>query len=593
MNSSLRLRAEERARTGKALGELTLSAEEMQEKLHELLVHQIELEMQNEELRQTQEDLEAVRARYFDLYDLAPIGYVTLSEEGLILEANTTIATMLGVHRSLLVSQPINRFIFKEDQDLYYRHRKHLVSSGEPRACTQRGCDLRLMNQEGIPFWAQIETKSAQEADGEMVHLTMISDITARKQAEQELLAAQSYLSNILNSMPSAMVGIDLHCAVTHWNKAAEDVVGLPARLALGLPLEEAFPRLLSQMDTIRAALRDSSPQNTKREVFVRDGVRGYQDVMIYPLVTEGIVGAVIRVDDVTQRVQIDEMMVQSEKMVSVGGLAAGMAHEINNPLSGILQSAQVVISHLQPDVPANRAAAEDCGCSMDSIQAYLKKRKIPVFMDAICQSGARAAGIVSNMLEFCRKSDVTHQAADINALLDKAVELSRFDYDLKKKYDFKSINIIREYAQDLPEVYCTSAEVEQVILNLLKNAAQAVVQRNETGAVPTITLRTALDGGLLRIEVQDNGVGMSDAVRKRVFEPFFTTKDVGEGTGLGLAVSYFIIVTKHGGSFDVQSQPGNGARFIMRIPLSANRTDDQTGEAYATGRSASSGEIQ
>ncbi|GFK93514.1 Sporulation kinase E [Fundidesulfovibrio magnetotacticus] len=580
MNASLRQRAEELARAGKAPRGPKLSPEEMQEKLHELLVHQIELEMQNEALRQSQEDLEAVRARYFDLYDMAPIGYVTLNEQGLILEANTTVASMLGVHRSLLVNQPISRFIFKEDQDHYYRHRKHLVASGEPHSCTQRGCELRLVNQEGISFWAQIETKSAQEADGEFVHLTMVSDISARKQAEQETVKAQEYLANILNSMPSAMIGIDLQCVVTHWNRAAEEATGTPARLALGRPLEDAFPRLLPQMDTIRAALRDRTPQNTKREVFIRNGVRSYQDVMIYPLVTEDIVGAVVRVDDVTRRVQIDEMMVQSEKMMSVGGLAAGMAHEINNPLSGILQSAQVVISHLQPDVPANRIAAEASGCSMDSIQAYLNKRQIPEFMEAINQSGARAAQIVSNMLEFCRKGDVPQQAADINALLDKAVELSRFDYDLKKKYDFKTITIVREYAQDLPEVYCTCAEIEQVALNLLKNAAQALVNQDAITSKPTITLRTALDGGLLRIEVEDNGIGMTDAVRKRAFEPFFTTKGVGEGTGLGLAVSYFIIVTKHGGSFDVQSQPGIGTRFIMRIPFSPDQTDAWTAAA-------------
>jgi len=266
-----------------------------------------------------------------------------------------------------------------------------------------------------------------------------------------------------------------------------------------------------------------------------------------------------------------------------VGGLAAGMAHEINNPLSGILQSAQVVISHLQPDVPANRAAAEASGCSMDCILAYLDKRQIPEFLEAISQSGARAAQIVSNMLEFCRKGDVRNQTADINALLDKAVELSRFDYDLKKQYDFKSIAIIREYASDLPEVHCTSAEIEQVALNLLKNAAQALVNKDAINAPPTITLRTARDGGLLRIEVEDNGIGMTDAVRKRAFEPFFTTKGVGEGTGLGLAVSYFIIVTKHGGSFDVQSQPGIGTRLIMRIPFTPDQADARTAAVEET----------
>ena len=125
--------------------------------LHELQVHQIELEMQNEELRRTQAELEASRARYFDLYDLAPVGYFTLSEEGLILEANLTAATLLGVARGALVKQPITRFILPEDQDIYYRHRKLLFETGSPQAC-----ELRLMKKDAAPFWVHIDSILAQ-----------------------------------------------------------------------------------------------------------------------------------------------------------------------------------------------------------------------------------------------------------------------------------------------------------------------------------------------------------------------------------------------------------------------------------------------
>jgi len=118
--------------------------------LHDLRVHQIELEMQNEELHRTQVELEASRARYFDLYDLAPVGYVTLSEKGLILEANLIAATLLGVARGALVKQPFRRFILPEDQDIYYRHGKQLSERGVPQVC-----ELKMLRADAVPFWAR------------------------------------------------------------------------------------------------------------------------------------------------------------------------------------------------------------------------------------------------------------------------------------------------------------------------------------------------------------------------------------------------------------------------------------------------------
>ena len=149
--------------------------------LHELRVHQIELEMQNEELRRTQEELEVSRARYFDLYDLAPVGYFTLSEQGLILEANLTAAKLLGVARGALVKQPLSRFILPEDQDIHYLHRKALLETGAPQAW-----ELRLLRKDAAPFWARVEATTAQGADGAAVWRAVVSDITERKLEEEE-----------------------------------------------------------------------------------------------------------------------------------------------------------------------------------------------------------------------------------------------------------------------------------------------------------------------------------------------------------------------------------------------------------------------
>src|SRR6267142_1057723 len=179
--ADLRSRAEHKAKAAETDIQETLSPEDARRVLHELRVHQIELEMQNEELRRTQVELEAAWVRYFDLYDLAPVGYFTFSEQGLILQANLTAASLLGVARGALVKEPVSRFILREDQDIFYRHRRKLFETDAPQAY-----ELRLVKGDGVQFWARLETTSAQVADGGPVARAVVSDITERKRAEEE-----------------------------------------------------------------------------------------------------------------------------------------------------------------------------------------------------------------------------------------------------------------------------------------------------------------------------------------------------------------------------------------------------------------------
>jgi PAS domain S-box-containing protein len=176
LNRILRRRAEENLKSGAAATEQVQSLDEANLLLHELRVHQIELEMQNEELLRTQVELDTARERYFDLYELAPVGYCTLSEQGLILEANLTVANLLGAARGDIVNKPLSRYIFREDQDVYYLHRKQLLESGEPQAY-----DLRMVKMDGSVFWAHLA------ADGAPVCRVVVSDITERKRAAAAL----------------------------------------------------------------------------------------------------------------------------------------------------------------------------------------------------------------------------------------------------------------------------------------------------------------------------------------------------------------------------------------------------------------------
>lgn len=397
-------------------------------------------------------------------------------------------------------------------------------------------------------------------------------DITERKMAEDELARLRKLLSNIVNSMPSVLIGVDTEGRVTQWNREAEKSTGVDAEEAQGKRLIDVFPRMAAEMEKIKRTIRERIPQKNERiETNVGGEIR-FSDITIYPLASNGIEGAVIRIDDTTERVRMEEMMIQSEKMLSVGGLAAGMAHEINNPLAGILQNVQVIQNRVKSSFPKNRQIAEACGTTMDFIGCYLDKREIIHMLDSIMESGRRAAQIVENMLSFSRKSGSRGGRCDLRVLMDQTVELASKDYDLKKKYDFRYIEILRQYHPAVPDVWCEGTKIQQVILNLLKNGAQAMAEKGKgtDGKQSRFILRVMPDEkpAMVRIEIEDNGPGMDEDTRKRIFEPFFTTKDIGAGTGLGLSVSYFIITENHHGTMAVESAPGRGTKFIIRLPV-------------------------
>ena len=279
----------------------------------------------------------------------------------------------------------------------------------------------------------------------------------------------------------------------------------------------------------------------------------------------DGLLTIIGMTHDVTERLRIEEIMIQSEKMLMISGLAAGMAHEINNPLGAILQHAQNIERRVSADIPANHAAAAEVGVSLELVSAYLQKRGIFGFIEHIRIAGIRASDIISNMLSFSRRSTTGAEFVDLTVLLERVLELAASDYDMKKKYNFAGIELRRLYGEDLPPVRIIKTELEQVLLNILKNAAQAF---EATAVRPQITLRTRIIEGMAIVEIEDNATGMDEATRMRVFEPFFSTKDVGGGTGMGLAVAYSIITKGHQGAIEVQSHPGVGSCFIVKLPL-------------------------
>ena len=224
-----------------------------------------------------------------------------------------------------------------------------------------------------------------------------------------------------------------------------------------------------------------------------------------------------------------------------------------------------VLDHHLTTKGYVDTEIAAASGTTMAAIQAYMAARGIPRMLKTIMASGHRAAEIVENMLSFARKSDTLVSSHNIIDLLERTLDLAATDYDLKKQHDFKQIKIIREYEEDLPPLPCEKQKIQQVVLNIFRNSAEAM--HSVTDRQPRLILRVEAEPEMARIEIEDNGPGMDEKTRRRVLEPFFTTKSSGVGTGLGLSVSYFIITENHGGTMAVDSTPGIGSRFIIRLP--------------------------
>jgi PAS domain S-box-containing protein len=395
-------------------------------------------------------------------------------------------------------------------------------------------------------------------------------NISQRKRAEQEI--QRSCLQNIFDSMPSSLVGVDPEGRITEWNDAAERLMGVSAAQAEGRCLVSVLPQFAGVLELLKEALSQRQPVSSKRLVIRGADTLQYADIMVYPLLAETeVVGAVVRIDDVSERVRLEQMLVQTEKMSSVGALAAGMAHELNNPLGVVLQGSQNILRRLSSDLPRNQRLAAALSVNLQQLRAYLEQSQILNFLEGIAEAARRAAQIVADMKTFSDCGYADFRPARLEDMLDTAVRLANSDLDLRRQYDFRQVEIIRDYDPELGIVYCNPTAIEQVFFNLLKNAAQALADVHRDTA-HRIILRTRGDGDWVRVEVEDNGAGMDEETRRHLFEPFFTTKPPGVGTGLGLSVSYFIVREEHGGSIAASSKPGSGTCFTIRLPRCLGR---------------------
>ena len=529
-----------------------LSPADAQRVLHDLQVHRIELELQNEELRRAQDALEASRARYFDLYDLAPVGYFTLNEGGLILEANLTGANLLGVARRALVNQPLGRFVVSDDADAYYLNHRQLFRTGEPRAF-----ELRLAKKNGAPFCAWIEATVTTDESGTRICRKMVSDITGRKAIQDKLRQSQSLLQTAgeiaqvggwaINLPDNALMWSDEICVILDYPKGT--VPPLAEALLLYPPASYA---VISA--ALGACTRDGTSFDCELEIFTAK--RRRLNVRVIGQAVRDKDGRITGIEgafqDITERkkaeqakASLEAQLRESQKMEALGTLAGGIAHDFNNILGTMLGNAELA----RHDARANWQAL--------------------VSLEEILKAGNRAKDLVQQILSFGRRQPTSRRVLSLPAVVEESVRLLRSGLPPGVRIDCRC-------APDTPSIVADPTQVQQVLLNIGNNAAHAMEGR--PGAIDIRVEGVTLDQASARFDlnlrpgpyacvtISDIGHGMDAAIRTRIFEPFFTTKAPGKGTGLGLSVAHGIMQA-HQGGIVAYSEPGKGSRFELYFP--------------------------
>ncbi len=368
--------------------------------------------------------------------------------------------------------------------------------------------------------------------------------ISERDQKEVALSRARDYIDGIINAMPSVLVGVDAEGRVTQWNRGAEALTGISGKEAVGRSVIQLFKGLGGDMIRVLEAVPTPTPLR-KNKIPVPGEEPLFYDITLYPLSVDGENGGVIRMDDVTERVRMEEMLIQSEKMHSVGLLAAGVAHEINNPTTGVINLSQILMNDTDRGSPSHDMARRING------------------------EGERIARIVNNLLSFSRTPEGEGEGKEpscIGGIITETLALT--EAQIRKEGTLLNLEI-----PALPLVSVIPRQIQQVFLNVISNAQYALNQRYPGGhgeKIMEIRCEAIQDQGaaMVRTTITDRGSGMPEQVTKRVFDPFFTTKPAGIGTGLGLSICHGI-VENHGGVLRIESREGRYTRATVDLPVS------------------------
>jgi PAS domain S-box-containing protein len=406
-----------------------------------------------------------------------------------------------------------------------------------------------------------------------------------RKKAEEALRVAHAETELFLTCIPSILIGLDSAGRITRWNAAAVATLGVEAAEVIGRTLDACGVQwvhtdLSSEVTRWLAISTFFSPEDL---AFKREDDTRFLSIGVQPIKgSSGTPGLIVTGADITRRKCLEEQLRQAQKLEAVGQLAAGIAHEINTPAQFVGDNIQflneswaniAVLIRLSRQlreeagsgsVQSQTAVALDAACQRADVDYLLAE--VPCAIDQSSKGMERISEIVRAVKEFSHPGGKEKRPVDINRAITTTITVARNEW----KY---VADMVTQLDPNVVPVSCLSGEFNQVMLNLIVNATQAIAANPATinGAKGTITISTFQLQDAVRIAVHDTGTGIPEDIRSRVFEPFFTTKPVGQGTGQGLALAHTVIVQRHKGQIWFESAVGTGTTFFVQLPLTPN----------------------
>jgi PAS domain S-box-containing protein len=522
--------------------------------LHELRAHEAELEAQNLKLLEAHQLLEESRNRYVDLYDFAPIGYVTLNDTGIIQTINQTGAAMLGLERSELIGMFFSRCVTKNDYRKFRGHLLNCMYENGPVAT-----ELHLTVKDGREIIVQLLSVAYPDPlQSATQYRTAMTDITEHRKAEDALRESELKYRKLFEESKDAILTMAADGSLDDANPAALELFGYTKEELRGVDFSRAFRCNAAERERFRQVLfRTGSVKDMQLELRRKNG----ETLLVHASASiiyddkKEIGGYRAFIHDLTAFKKLEQQLLQAQKMESIGLLAGGVAHDFNNMLTAILGFGETIMETVDPADETTKSN-----------------------IDRILEAAGRAKNLTGNLLAFSRKQVINPKPIAVNGTITTlSAFLTRIigeDIELRTKLSDKEMTIIADTGQ-----------IEQVLINLATNARDAMpaggrllleTQPLYIGETKKKTYDLDTSGNYACISVTDTGVGIDAENMKRLFEPFYTTKGVGKGTGLGLSISYGII-KQHGGSIVAKSTPGKGATFHIYLPLTAARSSEST----------------
>jgi PAS domain S-box-containing protein len=473
--------------------------------------------------------------------EMGDVGVLVYDQDFRIEFANQMAAQLTGCPVEDLIGSNFSRFFDRVDRIYIKGLYSPLHLEEHRRMCME----IPIIGADGESKMVEICLTIARGAEGEIKTYAYIRDLTERIQMEHELRQTNEFLQNVIRSSVDGIIAADMKGNIIIFNEGAERFLGYRADEVIGkIHITQLYPPGMAKEIMARLRSDDYGPQGklptTPTTLVAKNGDHipvHISAALVYAGDQE--IASVGIFTDLRERIKMQQQLeetykqlLQSEKIASLGKLAAGVAHEINNPLGGILMYANMLLEQTH-DAPIARDLRE------------------------IVEQTNRCRGIVQRLLDFARKGAEEMVSVQLNQVVDKCVTL------LEKQALFLNIKIERQLDPELPTILADPGQMEQVFTNLMVNAAQAMDGKG------TLTIRTWSEGipSEVHVDVSDTGCGIPDEHLVRIFDPFFTTKEVGKGTGLGLSTTYGI-VRRQGGEIQVRSSVGEGTVFHLQFPL-------------------------